>query len=307
MKSFRRFAFVATIATYLLIFTGGLVRVSGAGLGCPDWPRCFGRWLPPTSVEQLPPDIDPAQFNFVLAWIEYGNRLLGMLVGLLILITAIWALNNFRRNPHIVIPAVAAAVLTAIEGWQGSVVIASHLQPLVVSVHTVLALVIAGLMVYLTAEAYRQEKKPAVEVPPGTSRWLAILWLVAVVQVVLGTQMRQTLEVLREQYPLMAAGGWVTRMGVLNHAHMTLGVLLAAFSLTVALSLWKFRDRFPPLLIQSVAWFVVLALAQLLSGLLFVFFEITPLIQVFHLWLAGLFVGVCLMLYAMTKQRQVAK
>jgi cytochrome c oxidase assembly protein subunit 15 len=69
-------AVVSTILSYLLIFVGGLVRVSGSGMGCPDWPRCFGRWIPPTNVEQIPSYIDPTAFNIVLAWIEYGNTIL---------------------------------------------------------------------------------------------------------------------------------------------------------------------------------------------------------------------------------------
>ena len=75
MRYFFRFSLTTLFMTYLLIFIGGLVRVAGAGMGCPDWPKCFGRWIPPISVEQLPTHIDPAQFNFVLAWIEYCNRL----------------------------------------------------------------------------------------------------------------------------------------------------------------------------------------------------------------------------------------
>jgi len=96
MKNFRRFAFAATVATFFVIFAGGLVRVTGAGLGCPDWPTCFGRWFPPTDISQLPPDIDPTQFNFALAWIEYINRLAGVVLGVLIAVTAIWALIKFR-------------------------------------------------------------------------------------------------------------------------------------------------------------------------------------------------------------------
>ncbi len=76
MKRFRHLALFATFATYFAIFMGGLVRVSGAGLGCPDWPKCFGRWFPPTSLSQLPPEIDPSLFNLTLAWIEYINRLM---------------------------------------------------------------------------------------------------------------------------------------------------------------------------------------------------------------------------------------
>jgi len=96
---------MAAVVTYLLIFTGGLVRVSGSGLGCPDWPKCFGRWIPPTSVSQLPPDWDPAQFNFTLAWIEYLNRLFGVFTGLIILVAAILAVKHFAKVQESFFPA----------------------------------------------------------------------------------------------------------------------------------------------------------------------------------------------------------
>ena len=95
---FKKFALASTTATYLLIFIGGLVRVSGAGLGCPDWPKCFGRWIPPLSYNQIPVGFDVSNFNLTLAWIEYINRLAGMITGLLILITALLAIKNFRRT-----------------------------------------------------------------------------------------------------------------------------------------------------------------------------------------------------------------
>ena len=87
MKLFRLSTIISAVLTYLIIFIGGMVRVSGAGMGCPDWPKCFGRWIPPTSLSQIPDYIDPAKFNIVLAWIEYLNRLFGVLVGFSILIT----------------------------------------------------------------------------------------------------------------------------------------------------------------------------------------------------------------------------
>jgi Uncharacterized protein required for cytochrome oxidase assembly len=97
-KLFFRSAIISTFLSYLLIFVGGLVRVSGSGLGCPDWPKCFGRWIPPTSIEQIPSHIDPTVFNIVLAWIEYGNRMLGIIVGLSITLMTVIALVYFRKN-----------------------------------------------------------------------------------------------------------------------------------------------------------------------------------------------------------------
>ena len=70
-SSFQRLAVLTTVLTYLLIAVGGLVRASGAGLGCPDWPRCFGAWIPPASAADLPSQFDASQFNPTLMWTEY--------------------------------------------------------------------------------------------------------------------------------------------------------------------------------------------------------------------------------------------
>src|SRR5580704_1968920 len=96
LSSFQYLALCTTASTYFLIFAGGLVRASGAGLGCPDWPRCFGSWIPPTSTAGLPPQFDPALFNPTLMWTEYLNRLFGVTVGFLILATTVSAWRHHR-------------------------------------------------------------------------------------------------------------------------------------------------------------------------------------------------------------------
>ena len=110
-KLFFQSAVVSTVLSYLLIFVGGLVRVSGSGLGCPDWPKCFGRWIPPTNISQIPEYIDPSSFNIVLAWIEYGNRLLGVIVGLSIVVMTMIAIIYIRKNKKILFNSLLAYFL----------------------------------------------------------------------------------------------------------------------------------------------------------------------------------------------------
>src|SRR5919109_1152360 len=98
LSSFQRLALWTTATTYFLILVGGLVRASGAGLGCPDWPRCFGSWIPPLSAAELPPAFDRAQFNPVLMWTEYLNRLLGVSVGIFIFATLVVAIPDQSRD-----------------------------------------------------------------------------------------------------------------------------------------------------------------------------------------------------------------
>jgi cytochrome c oxidase assembly protein subunit 15 len=305
ISRFRRFAFLTTAATYLLIFMGGLVRVSGAGLGCPDWPKCFGRWIPPTDISQLPPDIDPSRFNFTLAWIEYINRLIGVSVGFLVLLTALWALLKFRRTPGIVYPAVAAVLLVAFEGWQGAVVVASALKPIVVTVHMLLALIVVSLLVFTTLQAYYLEKPREINLrfPRKLALWTVVLWVVALVQVVLGTQMRSALEVLTRQFPLMSTLERLLKLGRLNDIHIGLGVALAAVTWIVGIRLIRETKHLSPLVKQATVAAIVLVTAQIALGVGFWVFGVPPVMQVFHLWVASLYIGCLLVLLATAMRR----
>ena len=146
MNLFRTFTILSTVLTYLLIFIGGMVRVAGAGMGCPDWPKCFGRWIPPTSLDQLPDYIDPAKFNIVLAWIEYCNRLFGALVGLTIATTLYLGIKYYSRFPRIKWTLITAFVLTLFEGWLGAVLVDTILNPITITLHLFFALIIVCLL-----------------------------------------------------------------------------------------------------------------------------------------------------------------
>jgi len=94
---FRRLGTLTIFAVYFVILVGGIVRASGAGMGCPDWPTCFGQWVPPTHESQLPANYheiyaargyESTAFNPVKTWTEYTNRLVGVTIGFLIFLTA---------------------------------------------------------------------------------------------------------------------------------------------------------------------------------------------------------------------------
>jgi cytochrome c oxidase assembly protein subunit 15 len=154
MNQYFNFSLLSMVFTYLLIFIGGLVRVSGAGMGCPDWPKCFGRWIPPTSLSQLPDYIDPEKFNLVLAWVEYLNRLFGALVGFIILITFILGYIHFKKSKKVFLPITAAFFLTLLEGWVGAKLVDTVLDPVTITIHLLLALIIIGLIIYSSIQAY---------------------------------------------------------------------------------------------------------------------------------------------------------
>lgn len=299
MKNFRRFAFAATVITFFVIFAGGLVRVSGAGLGCPDWPTCFGRWFPPTDISQLPPDIDPAQFNFALAWIEYVNRLTGVILGALIAIAAIWALAKFRKYPRIVVPSVLAAVMVAYQGWQGGQMIAADLAPYLVSIHMGVAFIIAALMLYVTQQAYYIEKdaKPAsTPLARQFNPWLIGLITISIIQVFLGTQMRTALEHVAETFPLLPKADWLGQVGSISTIHTVLGIIVTLVTWQVGALILKRVNRPAPEIVQTTWALIILVTLQVIIGGILIFAGVPDILELFHLLVSALSVGVLILL-----------
>jgi cytochrome c oxidase assembly protein subunit 15 len=300
MKSFLRLSIVGTLGTYLLVFIGGLVRVSGAGLGCPDWPRCFGGWIPPLSLDQLPPDIDPIMFNVALAWIEWLNRLAGMIVGLLIAATAIVALIKFRDLKQIWIPAALAAILVAFQGWQGGMVVLSELNPLSVSLHLIIAIVIVSLLTYMTQQAHYHHlgfPADAGAYPKSLSTTIVVLWVVTFAQVLLGATMRGSVETLVAQRPLANDYELLSLLGGVKYVHLLVGVVVAAMTFQIAYLVFRTDTQQSTLVRYSVWWLSILIVLQLVAGSGLIAVALPPLLQLFHLWIAAIFLGTLIILY----------
>jgi cytochrome c oxidase assembly protein subunit 15 len=297
IATFRKFALASTLTTYFLIFIGGLVRVTGAGLGCPDWPKCFGRWIPPIHASQIPQDFNAASFNFTLAWIEYVNRLIGMITGILILITAILAIKYYRNTKRIWVPALLAVMLVAFQGWYGSVVVASQLQPITVSVHLLLALLIVSLLIYITQNAYYIEFGAGVSTSPQQKvlkPFVLSLWGLAIIQIVLGTQVRSKIEMILEEFPLLMGNDLIMRIGSINIFHMILGIVLLLLTIFIVFKSFKTGSDF----IRASSWIiVVLIIIQILTGATLEIRGLPQVLQLFHLWIASLIIGVVLILY----------
>ena len=293
---FKKFALAASLATYLLIFIGGLVRVSGAGLGCPDWPKCFGRWIPPFTADQIPPGFHAASFNFTLAWIEYINRLAGMVTGILILITAILAIRNFRRQRKIIIPSVLAAIFVAFQGWYGSIVVESQLLPVTISVHLLLALFIASLLLYALIHAHFLGEQPDVQMVKPVEKNLRLLWIFSIIQIALGTEIRSAIEESWKRFPLISASEILSSAGFVTLIHAILGILIAAGTLLIGIRILR-NTTSEGFFRQGTGLMIVLIFLQLMIGFGMQIFGILPILQVFHLWSAALFIGIILVLY----------
>lgn len=288
--SFQRLAIAATAITYLLIAVGGLVRASGAGLGCPDWPRCFGAWIPPGSAAALPPEFDPAQFNPTLMWTEYLNRLLGVTVGFAILAATVSAWRHHRRQPRILWPVVAAVLLTGFQGWLGGRVVAHDLAAWIVTVHMLVALVIVSLLLVAVLESMR----PAPVAADGASVerrrlgwWVCAVIALALVQVGVGTQVRGRVDAALDLVPRVEA---LATVGALDLTHRELAAVTGLAIVGLWVLVWT-RHPDDPALGRAASLTLTFTAAQVAAGLVLTGAALPPAAQVLHLTLASLMLG----------------
>ena len=296
---FLRLALIASALAFVVVILGAYVRLSDAGLGCPDWPRCFGRWIPPLSPNQIPTGYDAAAFNFTLAWIEYINRLIGVVVGLLILVTAILAILYFRKNLKLFLPSILAVLLVAFQGWYGSVVVESHLLPMTVSIHMILALLIVSLLIYVSVHASYMHRLPVVDknkILP-LKRLIILVWVVSLIQIILGTEIRSSIENIWHQFPLLQANEVLARLDVINYLHTILGILLVMAVVITSFRILQLRPV--GITLRQSTWIMtILIILQIIIGLSLQLIGLPAILQVFHLWIASLFIGVLLIIYS---------
>jgi len=151
-RAFRTLAIATTASTLLLIAWGGVVRATGSGDGCPDWPTCFGSWVPRVEYHTL---------------IEYFHRLLAVVSATLSIALAVvgaWSLARSRGDREDrAVPRVAAwlavglAPLFIIQAAIGGWIIATHEDPAVVTLHFAVAFVVLGVAVAITVLAHLLE------------------------------------------------------------------------------------------------------------------------------------------------------
>ena len=128
------------VSIFGLVILGGIVRVTESGLGCPDWPLCHGRIIPPADLHTL---------------IEYSHRLLGLFVGVLVLITAVVAYRRYRDKTWIVFPAFLGLFLVIVQGFLGGVTVLTELKGSIVTVHLALAEMIIAIFTMLCLASWR--------------------------------------------------------------------------------------------------------------------------------------------------------
>jgi len=185
-KSFLRVNLISIVSLFLLILAGGVVRSSGSGMGCPDWPKCFDHYIPPTDVSGLPKDYKekyvaqrlvknerfaklldksgyadlatkvrndkliniPEEFNATKTYTEYINRLIGALTGLLLMLTFILSVRLLKVRKRIFWLSGINLLLVVFQAWLGSIVVSTNLMAWIITVHMLVAILILAVSIY---------------------------------------------------------------------------------------------------------------------------------------------------------------
>ncbi|GIT20896.1 MAG: COX15/CtaA family protein [Pseudomonadota bacterium] len=298
---YRRMAIITLAAVYFLILVGASVRASGAGMGCPDWPTCFGQWIPPTHESQLPSNYQEiyadlgyadTRFNVTKTWAEYANRLVGVTIGFLIFLTAIFSIPLRRINKSIFLASVAAFFMVGFQGWLGAKVVSSNLQPGMITIHMLMALAIVGTLLFALAEARRRVmvKQPIIGIDSRFEPWLYIVLGMTVLQVAMGTQVREMTDLIREAQGEALRSTWIEAMPWFFFVHRSFSALV------LIANLWLAR-----LLINSLGWqhvltrltfaMILVIFLAVLSGATLGHLGMPAFIQPTHLLAASLLFG----------------
>ncbi|ALI97942.1 COX15/CtaA family protein [Rufibacter tibetensis] len=326
-KRFKRIGVLTIASVYILILVGGIVRSTGSGMGCPDWPKCFGSWVPPTSLEQLPSDYlevykekriqknerigkvlqgfgftevaqeifaHPSQyieteFNATKTWIEYVNRLVGVVIGLLVFLTVLFSFPLLKSDSKIFIGAVASFLLVVFQGWLGSLVVSTNLLPEMVTLHMALALVLVAVLIYIVVRVQREKLFSTVALGSGNLQFLlGLSLLITFLQVILGTQVREQVDIVAYNLGNLQRETWIERLGTSFYVHRSLSILLVVLNVGLYFSVRKLQNL--KLLLMARMVLAVIA-AEVLLGIVLSYLGLPAFAQPLHLLFGTLLFG----------------
>lgn len=298
---FRRLGTLTIFAVYFVILVGGIVRASGAGMGCPDWPTCFGQWVPPTSEAELPANYheiyaargyENTAFNPVKTWTEYTNRLIGVTIGFLIFLTAWSSRIYLKTDQTIFYLASSVFLLVGFQGWLGSAVVASNLKPLMITLHMMLALFIVALLIYAIA---RSQKPYLTSIQtnwlnPRFDLVLKIAMLMTLIQICMGTQVREAVDFIAHEHSYIDREYWRDSFPIIFYIHRSFSSLILFTNLWLAWKIYQHADR-TNLLRRMAIVLSGLIVTAILAGVSLDRLGFPAIAQPIHLLMANLIFG----------------
>jgi cytochrome c oxidase assembly protein subunit 15 len=309
------------VAVYVLILVGSIVRSTGSGMGCPDWPKCFGSWFPPSSVKELPPNYKEIfasartkknikfahflsavglnetasklltdetvtkeeDFSPLKSKIEYLNRVVGVIIGFMISLVLLHSFKFIKTKFILFIVASIAWLSVLFTGWFGSIVVSTNLTPWTVSVHLGFALLIVGLLIFLYHSTIERKNVDL----PDFRILLRMCFVLLCIQMILGVQVRERLD--QVAFLITNRADWMANLGLQFFIHRSFSWLVFIFN---ALLAYKWMKNF------GYSWhttgLVALTLGSVISGVGMAYRSVPAFLQPLHLLFSTLTFGILL-------------
>lgn len=324
-KHFHTTAKTALVLVYLVIAAGAIVRMTGSGMGCPDWPKCFGYYIPPTEASEL--EWQPlkgyktgqviikdeslkvansdfttgssymennwdnytkhnyAIFNPWHTWIEFVNRLFGALAGLATLVVAILSIGYWKENKKITFFSWLVVIAMGFQAWLGATVVYSVLEPVKITTHMIMALIIVAMLLYIVYAS--RENPKAFTYRKNLFALLVVALMVSLVQIILGTQVRQFVDGQIDVVGETAKHLWLDNANWQFYVHRSFSIIVILLNLFLAQIIYKNRLGH-----SKINWVLLLVFLEIFTGMAMAYFEFPFTTQSIHLIVASLLFGV---------------
>ena len=333
MNKIYNLALASILIVYLVILAGAIVRMTGSGMGCPDWPKCFGYLIPPTERSQLDwkpnsdfnknqiiiiedelffavddfrsADIlnidnwekytkhDYAKFNVYHTWIEYINRLIGAIAGISVLILFISSLKYINKKILITFLAFLSLVAILFQAWLGKIVVDSNLSANTISIHMIMAIIL--LFILFSILSIVSNKSTLIDLPRNVSNLIIVSIIILLVQVIIGTEVRKFVDIKMELYNYTQKDKWFEEIPGIFYTHRSFSWFIIILNTYIFYLLKKIRLK--SIIIYSAN---ALIFIQIISGIVMFYFNFPFSTQPLHLLLSTIIVGLqfyFLMLY----------
>jgi cytochrome c oxidase assembly protein subunit 15 len=323
-NNFIKVSKISLVLVYLVILAGSLVRMTGSGMGCPDWPKCFGLIIPPTDISQIewsPNKIfkkgivlkknneliiakkkflskekfnnfnwvkytkhNYSDFNPSKTWIEFLNRLIGAIAGLATLIMLVFSIRFWKKNKIVVFSSLLIVAGMGFQAWLGKTVVDSNLAPFKITIHMLMAFIIIALLIYCI---YITDEKSKNILNNIVVKYLILVsLLLSLIQVVIGTQVREFIDL---QYELLGPENknkWLSLPDLYFYFHRSFSILILAIN--AFLYYITFKRKYNTDLINKIC---IVILLEIIVGVVMFYGSFPLFSQPIHLFLATILFG----------------